>query len=173
MSKGFLVSAVLEDVKTLALDDVLSTLGPMALIAAPPPAENREWSFRTVSLGHTHMMTESGRHIILRAEDWIFPVKPAVGRAFANTLLVGRASTNDILLEHSSVSKLHSRLVLEPEGGYRIFDAESSNGTKVDDVPVPKEGTLLVEGNVLEWGICTAVLVSNANLKRMLKSLIN
>jgi len=171
MTKGFSVTSMLHDAQELSVDEILKDIGPMALIASPPPLEDREWSFRTMSLGHSHMVTESGRHIVLRAEDYIFPVEPAVGRAFASTLLIGRASSNDIVLEHSSISKLHSRLVIEEDGKYRIYDAESSNGTKVDDVLLTAEGTELVEGSVIDWGICTAVFVSHANLKRMLIAL--
>jgi len=82
--------------------EMRAELGRALLLLAPVPKENSsEWSFRTRTLGRVHMTT-----------------------SFANTILIGRASTNDVQLEHSSVSKLHARIEIGADE-FRLFDAEA------------------------------------------------
>jgi pSer/pThr/pTyr-binding forkhead associated (FHA) protein len=44
---------------------------------------------------------------------------------------IGRSSSCDLVLEHSSISRRHARLVLA-RGGYEVLDLESRNGVWVD-----------------------------------------
>ena len=55
------------------------------------------------------------------------------------------------VIEHPSVEKLHARLSLEG-ASYRLFDADSIAGTWVNYTPVPKEGTILENGDLVHIG---------------------
>ena len=62
---------------------------------------------------------------------------------------VGKHETNDIVLTHQTVSRNHCELVRE-NGGYRLRDVGSTNGTLVDGAPVKE--TKLRAGAVLTLG---------------------
>lgn len=65
---------------------------------------------------------------------------------------LGRAPENDVLLDHPSVSRFHAR-ILADEGGVRIVDLGSGNGTRVDgeelEVKVERK---LTDGSLIEIG---------------------
>lgn len=50
----------------------------------------------------------------------------------AQTVTIGRAPNNTIVLNHPQVSGYHARLEQIPAGGYRIIDADSTNGIYVN-----------------------------------------
>jgi pSer/pThr/pTyr-binding forkhead associated (FHA) protein len=58
---------------------------------------------------------------------------------FADMITVGRASNNDIVIADSEVSKFHAYFKRVSE--LRLFDAGSTNGTKIDGRGVGKEGS--------------------------------
>ena len=64
-------------------------------------------------------------------------------------VLIGRSSSNDIPVEHRSVSKMHC-LIRRREGGYMMFDNGSTNGIKHEGERV--SGIELTDGMELEIG---------------------
>ena len=48
---------------------------------------------------------------------------------------IGRAPSNDIVIDHPTVSAQHARLTKSPSG-YRIKDLESTNGTQINGVSI-------------------------------------
>lgn len=64
--------------------------------------------------------------------------KRANGNAFSMMITIGRASNNDLVLADRRVSKFHAYF-RRVGSGWTVSDANSTNGTKVDDVPVPAE----------------------------------
>ncbi|MBT2303384.1 FHA domain-containing protein [Variovorax paradoxus] len=65
---------------------------------------------------------------------------------------VGRATTNDIVIKHERVSRLHAVLILD--GPFvTIKDLASSNGVYVNDVKV-EETQHLVDGDSISIGGC-------------------
>src|ERR1700747_892305 len=48
------------------------------------------------------------------------------------TVTIGRAPNNIIVLNHPQVSGYHARLEQVPTGGYRIIDQDSTNGSYVN-----------------------------------------
>lgn len=75
------------------------------------------------------------------AEALLFPVKKRPGsEAVAATLItLGRAPTNDIVLTDYRISRV--QVFFDQEGGgWRVGDAGSTNGTRLDTRPVPRDG---------------------------------
>lgn len=56
-------------------------------------------------------------------------------------LSIGRAKSSSLVLDNSSVSRLHAVVRPTPDGEWQIIDRASSNGVKVNGVPV-KEAVL-------------------------------
>jgi len=52
-----------------------------------------------------------------------------------DAVMIGRAPSNDIVIDHPTVSAQHSRLTKSPSG-YRIKDLESTNGTQNNGVSI-------------------------------------
>jgi hypothetical protein len=100
-------------------------LGPAQLIGVAPKPSDQEWSFET------RAMSPSVRPGLDPDETLVFPVRKVRPRFFASTILVGRAASSDVLIEHPSISKLHARITRTNSGLYAITDAGSKNGTWV------------------------------------------
>ncbi|SVD15410.1 uncharacterized protein METZ01_LOCUS368264, partial [marine metagenome] len=66
-----------------------------------------------------------------------------------SVLKVGRASDNDVVVSHASVSAHHAEL-RQDGSQYRLVDLSSSNGTFVNGVRVPSQ--VLNEGDVVHLG---------------------
>ena len=74
-------------------------------------------------------------------ETMLYPVKKRPGSdAVASTLItLGRAPTNDIVLTDYRISRV--QVFFDQEGAtWRVGDAGSTNGTKLDGRPVPRDG---------------------------------
>ena len=109
-------------------------LGPAQLIGAPPEHEaDEEWSYQTRAITHRSAALRTGIDL---AHSWIFPVRKARSTFFARIVLVGRARTSDVFIDHASISKLHARIRRHESGSYTIADAGSKNGTWVAGRPV-------------------------------------
>lgn len=87
------------------------------------------WSFNTSTSAMNVSIDGDEVGFILRNDDRYYPIKKAPGAtAFANTILVGRAVSNDICITDSCVSKLHARILLQADG-LTLADNDSHNGT--------------------------------------------
>jgi hypothetical protein len=132
-------------------------LGGWVLVGHVPDAGD-EWSYRTgtvtSSRGVRAVRDADGALEAMLDDGWsAFVVKKAPGNTtFLHTVLVGRASTNDVVLSHTSVSKLHARIQISRDGVV-ISDAGSSNGTIVNgDQLRSGEEVGLASGDLLRFG---------------------
>lgn len=108
--------------------------GDWFLVGSPPP-DGTDWSFRTGSL--KSIKTNPGEQpILVDVHDQVWALRKAKKGAFMDTVLIGRASSNDVQIRDPNVSKLHARVFIRPEGLF-IADAGSRNGTKVNGTVVP------------------------------------
>lgn len=85
----------------------------------------------------------------------LFPIRKRSDRqnAFALGITLGRATNNDLCVDHASVSRFHAYLQLEASGQIMVYDAESSNGTSCDGLPLPKgKGAVLRDGAFVSVG---------------------
>ena len=160
------------EVVGLALDraQLQRELGPFCLLGRPPRQypEGEGWSFRTHSLDAR--IVQIGRsQVIVHADDVIAPCKKRPGASsFAGVILIGRSASNDVELEHPSVSKLHARLELGADDA-SLSDAGSSNGTFVDEKRlVPGEQHRVSSGSLLGFGNCSFLLLSHEALLSVL-----
>ncbi len=68
--------------------------------------------------------------------------------------MIGRDADSDLVLDDSSVSRKHARILIR-DGEFFLEDLGSSNGTHVDDVPVMfsalKSGDLVQMGKLAFW----------------------
>ncbi len=124
--------------------------GDWFLVGSPALDEN-DWSFRTGSL--KSLQTRPGEDpILIDGHDQCWALRKAKKGAFMDTVLVGRASSNDVQIRDPNVSKLHARVFIRPEGLF-IADAGSRNGTKVNGAAVPTGGeSPVADGDALGFG---------------------
>jgi len=76
-----------------------------------------------------------------------------IGQTFRltpGTFVIGRAPTNQIVINHPAVSKEHAQLTVQPDGLY-LTDMGSSNGTFVNGRPI-SQSTWLKAGDTLRIG---------------------
>src|SRR5215471_11717926 len=90
-------------------------------------------SKRTISAGKK--MLESGPGMAARMRHdpsrfAFYPLTKSGANPWAERILVGRASNNDIVLRHESVSKLHAYFEERQRGTLHLHDAKSANGTR-------------------------------------------
>lgn len=140
-------------------------LGFGALVGSPPVSEEeRSWSYHTVALRGTFSRAAPG--IDLKT-SLLFPMIKVQPR-FAGTLLIGRAQSNDICIDHNSISKLHARVRIDGDA-MSLSDAGSKNGIDLDYAPL-KDERPLKDGAVVRLGHFTLTFHRPATLYRMLKA---
>lgn len=66
------------------------------------------------------------------------PVRKIEGRHGFTFVSIGRASHNDVVVAGPTISKVHAFLIppKDAQGRWRIMDAGSTNGTRVNGVPL-------------------------------------
>lgn len=148
--------------------------GDWCLIGAVPTGEGEGgWSFRTdvqVMAGTRTRVNLTDRALPLKKKRAVGAPEGNVRGSVFGTVLVGRAASNDVIIEHESVSKLHARVEVG-EAGVTIRDAGSSNGTRVGDVAVGDEGVVVKDGGDVVFGACAFVVVSAPKLQDLLNKL--
>jgi hypothetical protein len=78
---------------------------------------------------------------------------PLVFKPGGKRLSVGRASDNELMLNHTSVSKIHAALLMSSEGTLLVADTGSTNGTYINGRRISYgESRLIEEGDVLGFG---------------------
>lgn len=130
-----------------APETLASTLGHGALVGTPPADEDAPgWSFLTIARAATFSKAAPGIDLSGALVFSLRKVQPT----FPGTLLIGRASSNDVCLDHHSISKLHARLRVDDEQAV-LEDAGSRNGTQLNYVKLagPRQ---LVDGDVVALG---------------------
>lgn len=98
---------------------------------------------------------------LLTASCYMVLLAERAVRSKSNKLSLGRASSNDIVLRHASVSKVHAYLSLGPP--LVLTDSGSLNHTFVNGDPVG-QSQRLGDGDVIKLGAVQCVLMSPASL---------
>jgi pSer/pThr/pTyr-binding forkhead associated (FHA) protein len=90
------------------------------------------FQFNTVSLDDDHAMQPVTRDFSLASalESRVIEVKRKKSEKEKNTITIGRAATNDIVLYNSTISKAHAYLYIHPSrAACYLVDCDSKNGT--------------------------------------------
>ncbi len=93
----------------------------------------------------------------------------------ANQINVGRDANNDIVFSHVSISKVHAHLVETVPGElYEIKDANSTNGTRVNEQELPPfQNQTLINFDHIEFGKAVrAVYLTPRGLYEFVQDLI-
>ena len=90
----------------------------------------------------------------------VIPEHDQIHKLRTGTNTVGSAETNDIILRGRFVSARHAVIGYSKEGGFKITDLESTNGTFVNGERV--RDRRVVDGDKLRFGNIHAVLKSVA-----------
>lgn len=129
-------------------------MGGPVLIAQIPPEESRSWSYKTES-ARVIQDKVRGNVLLITQRDLVFHVRKHKQTSFASTVLIGRASSNDIILDHSTVSKLHVRIRARDDASLELTDAGSSNGTRCEGrLLAPNIPLILENGMEIQLGAC-------------------
>jgi len=93
---------------------------------------------------------------------------------FQEGVSVGRASVNDVVLPHKSISRFHAYLQREPTSArWALADAASRNGTMADGVPLPANVPSLLGGaNRLRIGHLDLTFLSPEAFVRWLQKVV-
>jgi hypothetical protein len=143
------IRALVLEASGLDADAFAERIGMGALIGSLPAA-NDDWAYHT-NLRRAFSPALPGIEL---ASSIVFPLLKRHS-TFKDTILIGRALSNDICLAHSSVSKLHAR-TRSIDGRVHIADAGSSNGTEVDGERIVSE-VALAQGSTIDLGDCSFV----------------
>jgi hypothetical protein len=105
------------------------TVPVLVLVAEAQPGEVLVFTTRTL---HSAPVGPSPR-----PTAWLLRKDTVKPNPFTMGITVGRVAGNDVVLAHSSISRLHAYFVPGKRGQWRLFDANSKNGTWVGEQRLP------------------------------------
>jgi hypothetical protein len=96
----------------------------------------------------------------------LYPIAKSGANPWSGRILLGRASNNDIVLRNDTVSKLHAYFQADAGGAWRVHDAKSANGTRVDGTIIPPgdEGVVIRSGVTIKFGSLPCEVIGSAEL---------
>lgn len=136
---------VLTDHMRVGIPAVSEALGPFVLIGDGRLEPSRAFRFVT-----TRAAPFEGAQPSPLADSVVYGLRKRTKR-FEGVVLVGRADSNDVSIQHTSISKLHARLRGFDGDGFFVEDAGSRNGTFVNQARV-EDLTPVRCGDVLCFG---------------------
>jgi hypothetical protein len=120
------------------------------------------FQFNTVSLDDDHAMQPITRDFSVASvlESTVIEVKRRKSAKAKNTITIGRASTNDIVLYNSTISKAHAYLYIHPSrAACYLVDCDSKNGTLLNgEVLKPFERYKVVDCDEICFGPQTKIV---------------
>ncbi|MBI5494755.1 MAG: FHA domain-containing protein [Deltaproteobacteria bacterium] len=129
------------------------------------------WAFRTGESRPALPPSPHGEGLLPGMTVWpVTPRRPRPGRA-TQVVLVGRSRSNDVVIDHTGVSKLHARIHLA-DGTCAVEDAGSRNGTSVNGRAVVAETRVrLHNGDMIVFGGVALTVYSTPSLLGIVRKL--
>src|ERR1051325_2130703 len=136
-----------------------SSFNPLAFAARRTMAMGKKLQTESPTGMLTRLRIDPGRY-------GLYSVEKTNANPWSDRIMVGRASNNDVVFRHESVSKVHAYFQRTPDGGWRVCDAKSANGTRVDGASVlpAGDGLEVRSGSVVSFGSLTCEVVASADL---------
>jgi pSer/pThr/pTyr-binding forkhead associated (FHA) protein len=82
----------------------------------------------------------------------------------SNSVMIGRALLNHIVIDHPTVSAQHAMLLRVGDDSYWLKDLNSTNGTQVNNVLV--SDAKLKDGDTIRFGSVTTVFTGRCRKRR-------
>jgi hypothetical protein len=148
---------------------LVASLGEAVLVGRVPAEDDGGWQFRTSAgkaVALPPMLDGSG----FSRESMLWPLRKMPGSPPPKDwIIVGRASSNDVVVVHSTVSKVHGRVQLQSPGKAIYVDAGSSNGSSVGLSKLPAESPHPIhDGEILSLGNVALTFMWKSSLLRVL-----
>ena len=137
------------------------------MASAAPAALVRYRALDTASVGGTHTLTIDpdspddnhidetlpyGQDLPPEVDLEVYPLTKKAGASFADRITIGRTSNNDIVLNDSSVSRLHA-YIRRDGNNWIVADAGSKNGSWLRHHPLePRREVALLSKAILRLG---------------------
>ncbi len=113
------------------------------------------------------------RHSLSEGPHYIAPLKKHIrsGRGSPDRITVGRAQNQDLVIDHTSVSKIQAWFEIDKSGEFYLSDAGSTNGTYVNSRPiVPRQRSQLRAGDNIRFANVEAIFCCPETVWRVLHS---
>jgi pSer/pThr/pTyr-binding forkhead associated (FHA) protein len=133
----------------------------------------------SASRGQTLDLTPSGpAGAFLRGgEAMVFPLRkgPSTNNAFVMGVTVGRTENNDLVLDHSSISRFHAYFLRDSRTkAWTLVDAESKNGTWVGPLKLERGATGMLQDRIrLRFGDVEMTFLEPASFFRHVERMIS
>ena len=142
-------------------DAFAAATAPFFLVGPPMTEASDDWSYFTSSM--VSVVDPKGS-LVVDPRFEVYALHKEKSRPFADLLMVGRSTSNDVQILDTSISKLHCKFHLGAT--LMLSDAGSSNGTTVDGRTLPPDVPVEVEdGSVLQLGSRVFTLVDAAHFR--------
>lgn len=113
------------------------------------------------------------RHSLSEGPHYIAPLKKHIrsGRSSPDRITVGRAQNQDLVIDHSSVSKIQAWFEIDKRGEFYLFDAGSTNGTYVNSRPIgSRQRVQLRMGDNIRFANVEAIFCCPETIWRVLRT---
>ncbi len=169
------METVQEYIETLAL---LGAEAFLAKYSTPAMLYQEKHESKGFATGHTRLVDyQAGSGIVqsyqeLRNYRVLLPNSTGTGKV-PTKFLVGRSEDREFNIDHSTVSKRHAFILLDPDKNtYQLGDAGSTNGTLLDGRTVKAgEPVPLKDGDNISFGDCDFLFFSPQGFVDLVKRL--
>ncbi len=134
-----------------------------------PPALDTKHQASTLRYIQVAKLAKGGNQLLAKLSVdprafGLYPIAKGAGRD-PERVTVGRATNNDIVVWHETVSKAHAYFSRGDDGAWRLYDAGSTNGTVADgQVLGGGEGVAIHSGSAIVFGSLSCAVIGSGEL---------